>query len=94
MLLKYQFDGVSYEVCGPIDSSGSSSSGSSPAASGNSGSRGGQCRDVSGSELSAELALPRDITETKWLDVGVLLGMLFVLRYAVYLVLKYKTRNT
>lgn len=91
-MLKYQFDGVTYTVCGPANDSGSSSGSSSSSSS--SGAQSGQCRKISGSELSDELALPRDITETKWLDVGVLLAMLFALRYAVYLVLKYKTRNT
>ena len=39
------------------------------------------------------LSLPRDVNETMWIEVGILLAMLFTFRIAIYFVLRHKTRK-
>lgn len=51
---------------------------------------GGACLVVQ--DVTDALSLPRSLGETPWVEVGVLLGMLVILRYVVYLVLWKKTR--
>eukprot|EP01023_Acetabularia_acetabulum_P064868 TRINITY_DN8514_c1_g1_i1.p1 TRINITY_DN8514_c1_g1~~TRINITY_DN8514_c1_g1_i1.p1 ORF type:complete len:745 (+),score=131.75 TRINITY_DN8514_c1_g1_i1:162-2237(+) len=50
-----------------------------------------ECEPVS--DLTDALVLPRDVNETMWIEAGVLLGMLLLLRLAVYYFLNNKTRS-
>eukprot|EP01026_Neomeris_dumetosa_P054849 TRINITY_DN494_c0_g1_i16.p5 TRINITY_DN494_c0_g1~~TRINITY_DN494_c0_g1_i16.p5 ORF type:complete len:189 (-),score=16.39 TRINITY_DN494_c0_g1_i16:483-1049(-) len=44
-------------------------------------------------DLSEALVLPRDVNETPFIEIGVLLGMMILLRLAIYFVLNAKTRR-
>jgi hypothetical protein len=44
-------------------------------------------------DVQAALNLPRPITESPGIEVGVIIGMIVAIRYGVYVVLKRKTRG-
>lgn len=88
LLLKIQFRDSTYIQCGGSTGLGTGAEGAS-----SSGSAGGvqPCHPVT--DLQAALQLPTNPNESPALEVGVLLGMLFVMRLLVYVTLRHKTKS-
>jgi hypothetical protein len=81
LLLKIQFHDKTYVDCGLLDPT-------------NQQVQPGQsvrCEEIQ--NISETINLPRNADESPWPEIVILLGMLFLFRYSIYLVLRYKTRR-